>query len=308
MVNVAHSTLTGADLHEPKGTATATSGQVYVANGSGSGAWTTISGLIITGMIADFATPIAPSGWLECDGSAVSRSTNAALFTANTVQQSGTRSAGTAIISGLSSTSNMRAGYFIGGTGITNGTTILSVDSGSQITMSANASSSGTSTVIVSPWALGDGSTTFNLPNVSSAGRFRRSRSASLHIGVAQAAQNQTHTHPVVGDSALASANHTHSVSGTTSTESADHGHTLAGGAVGVVAGTSIIAAGGGNLTLGSGTTGGASVTHTHTYSTTTGFMSADHFHHIDMATGVSGTDGSEARPIGIVVMTCIKT
>lgn len=37
-----HSTLTGADLHEPKGIATATSGQEHVANGAGSGTWTSI--------------------------------------------------------------------------------------------------------------------------------------------------------------------------------------------------------------------------------------------------------------------------
>lgn len=34
-----HSALTGADLHEPKGVAAASSGTVYVANGSGSGSW-----------------------------------------------------------------------------------------------------------------------------------------------------------------------------------------------------------------------------------------------------------------------------
>lgn len=34
-----HSVLTGADLHEPKGVAAATSGQVYVADGAASGAW-----------------------------------------------------------------------------------------------------------------------------------------------------------------------------------------------------------------------------------------------------------------------------
>lgn len=34
-----HSTLTGADLHEPKGVASATAGQVYVADGAGSGDW-----------------------------------------------------------------------------------------------------------------------------------------------------------------------------------------------------------------------------------------------------------------------------
>lgn len=37
MANVAHSTLTGADLHESKGYDTATAGQVRVANGSGAG-------------------------------------------------------------------------------------------------------------------------------------------------------------------------------------------------------------------------------------------------------------------------------
>lgn len=34
-----HASLTGADLHEPKGVAAATNGQVYVANGAGSGSW-----------------------------------------------------------------------------------------------------------------------------------------------------------------------------------------------------------------------------------------------------------------------------
>ena len=34
-----HSTLTDPAIHEPKGISTATNGQVYVANGAGSGAW-----------------------------------------------------------------------------------------------------------------------------------------------------------------------------------------------------------------------------------------------------------------------------
>jgi microcystin-dependent protein len=39
-------------------------------------------GLIPVGMIAPFAMSTAPTGWLECDGSAVSRTTYADLFTA----------------------------------------------------------------------------------------------------------------------------------------------------------------------------------------------------------------------------------
>lgn len=40
MATVLHSSLTTTDLHEPKGVAAASSGQVYVADGAGSGAWT----------------------------------------------------------------------------------------------------------------------------------------------------------------------------------------------------------------------------------------------------------------------------
>lgn len=39
---VLHSALTGGDLHEPKGIASATSGQEYIADGAASGAWTTV--------------------------------------------------------------------------------------------------------------------------------------------------------------------------------------------------------------------------------------------------------------------------
>ena len=42
-----HKDLTGAELHEPKGADSASDGDVYVANGAGSGAWTAIySGII----------------------------------------------------------------------------------------------------------------------------------------------------------------------------------------------------------------------------------------------------------------------
>ena len=39
MANVNHSALTDPYLHEPKGASTASAGDVYVANGSGSGTW-----------------------------------------------------------------------------------------------------------------------------------------------------------------------------------------------------------------------------------------------------------------------------
>lgn len=38
-MTIQHKDLSGSDLHEPKGIETATAGEVYVANGSGSGSW-----------------------------------------------------------------------------------------------------------------------------------------------------------------------------------------------------------------------------------------------------------------------------
>lgn len=61
----------------------------------------------------------------------------------------GTRTNGSAVITGLSSTTGFVAGMFVRGTGIPNGAKIASVDSGSQITLDQNATSSGTSSLTV---------------------------------------------------------------------------------------------------------------------------------------------------------------
>jgi hypothetical protein len=45
-----HNTLTGAALHEPKGADSASANRVYVADGAGSGAWSQIGPLSITGI------------------------------------------------------------------------------------------------------------------------------------------------------------------------------------------------------------------------------------------------------------------
>jgi len=78
MANVNHSTLTDPYLHEPKGVATASSGEVYVANGSGSGDWKELSryvnGYVPFNSVTPFAyqhavtttfTPINPTFSLE---------------------------------------------------------------------------------------------------------------------------------------------------------------------------------------------------------------------------------------------------
>lgn len=300
MANVSHASLTGTNVHEPKGIATATAGQVYLSDGSGSGVWTGATG-ITTGMISDFATPVAPPGWLELDGSAVSTTTFAALFSAMTVQQNGTRGSGLAFITGLSSTTHLRPGYFVFGTGIASGTTILTVDSATQITMSANASSSGTATVIVSPWLVTG--TTITLPNTSTAARFRRSRSATVHIGVTQADTVLAHTH--AGTTGGNSSDHTHPVnivSGAMNSNQSHH-HTYGSSPQGGPSGGGALIQAGGSLD-----TSDTNIDHTHTVTGNTDGISASHFHTFPTTTSQTPTGGTENRPISLVVMTCVKT
>lgn len=295
MANVAHASLSGSNLHEPKGIGTAASGSVYIADGAGSGSWT-ISEALTTGMIADFATPVAPTGWLECDGTDVSTTTYNALYNAMSIQQTGSRGVGSAIITGLSSTTNMKVGYYVFGTGITAGTTVQSVDSSTQITLSANAGSSGTSTVIVSPWYLASG--TIRLPDTKTVGRFRRSRTASTTLGTAQADQNKAHTHTGTSDSGG-----THSHTGTTDSDGVDHTHTANDHSISGGSGNNVGTASAFNgLTTFSQTTGGASAyNHTHAFTTASG---GAHTH--TFTTDSSGS--SELRPLTLVVMTCVKT
>lgn len=57
MATIEHSALTTRELHEPKGIGSASSGEVYVANGSGSGVWTPADSHIAGYIAFDATTP-----------------------------------------------------------------------------------------------------------------------------------------------------------------------------------------------------------------------------------------------------------
>ncbi|MBT7541553.1 MAG: tail fiber protein, partial [Gammaproteobacteria bacterium] len=59
----------------------ASSGDVLTANGSGGSSWAAAGGSP-SGAVSMWAGSTAPSGWLECDGAAVSRTTYSDLFAA----------------------------------------------------------------------------------------------------------------------------------------------------------------------------------------------------------------------------------
>jgi hypothetical protein len=93
MANVNHSTLTDPYLHEPKGVASANNGEVYIANGSGSGNWKELSryvnGYVTFDAVSPYAyqhavttgyTPLNPTFSLEAtNGFTASASPNARL-------------------------------------------------------------------------------------------------------------------------------------------------------------------------------------------------------------------------------------
>lgn len=107
-----------------------------------------------------------PSGWLWCDGSAVNRATYAALLAAISVSYTGNLTNGNATITSIADTSKMRAGYPVSGTGIQAGSVILSVVLNTSVTLDKTCTSSVTgSPFVMAPWGIGDGSTTFNVPD-----------------------------------------------------------------------------------------------------------------------------------------------
>lgn len=83
-----HKNLTGADLHEPKGADTALSGQVYVANGSGSGVWTDATTIITNSAFTTGDTKFtlktsADTGWILGSAGSIGDGSSGATVRAN---------------------------------------------------------------------------------------------------------------------------------------------------------------------------------------------------------------------------------
>lgn len=140
-----------------------------------------------------------PPGWLVCDASAINRVTYSALFNRICINQNGTTTNASASITGLADTSKMAVGMPISGTGIPAAATIASIVSGTAITISANATASGTVALCVAPWGVGDGSQTFNVPDFRGEGirgfDAGRGIDAGRRFGSWQAAAIAAHTH-----------------------------------------------------------------------------------------------------------------
>lgn len=88
-----HKNLTGADLHEPKGVATALAGQVYVSDGTGSGVWTSAASVITntafsTGDAKITLKTTADVGWIIFADGTIGDASSGASTRANADTQS----------------------------------------------------------------------------------------------------------------------------------------------------------------------------------------------------------------------------
>lgn len=174
-----------------------------------------------------YAGSSVPSGYLNCDGSAVSRTTYAALFTA-----------------------------------------------------------------IGTTWGAGDGSTTFNLPNM--VGKFAYGGNTPATTATTSDSANIDHAHNA--SSGNQSANHTHTVTASAANESADHAHNWSantGNASNDHTHNVGVYYNGGNPNT--KTTSGVSASHYHGVSGTTSGITANHNHAINTSVGNNSANHSHA-------------
>jgi len=173
------------------------------------------------GVVEWVAMNNAPTGYLKCNGAAVSRSTYAALFAALirsatvtiTIASPGVITWNSHLLSAndpvrFTTTGALPTGlvanttYFVSATGLTaNSFSVSATAGGTRINTSGTQS--GVHTAIHAPHGVGDGSTTFNVPDLR--GEFirgwddGRAVDSNRAFGSAQAQDIQAHSHALTG-------------------------------------------------------------------------------------------------------------
>ena len=208
------------------------------AQGSSSGMGLTTNGTtaswgnlgVPTGVISPYSARTAPTGWLLCDGSAVSRSTYAVLLgiIAPTVGVVTISNASPAVISltshglvvgdaiyftttgGLPTGLSINTIYYVISAGFgANSFEVSATRGGAAINTSS--AGSGVHTMVFCPYGLGDGTTTFNTPDLRARTPFGYKASDTYHpnIGfttggeqthILSSAEMPSHTHTINTD------------------------------------------------------------------------------------------------------------
>lgn len=136
----------------------------YIYNNSG---WEEI--IVPIGSIQSYVGFSPPAGFFLCDGIAYSRTTYASLFSIISLATTGNITNNSTSVTNIPSTTNMDVGMPISGSGIQSGTSISSITNLNAITISKTATATTTGVALtIAPFGVGDGSTTFNVPDLRS--------------------------------------------------------------------------------------------------------------------------------------------
>jgi hypothetical protein len=119
----------------------------------------------LVGTVKSWAGLVAPNQYVFAYGQEISRITYAAFYTAVTLNQNVNCTSGSPILTGLSDTSQIPAGAVLETTCIAAGSTVLSKTS-TTVTMNTNASLTTATTGVFFLYGNGNGSTTFNVPDL----------------------------------------------------------------------------------------------------------------------------------------------
>lgn len=120
--------------------------------------------IVPVGAMVDFGGFIIPNHYYLCDGAAKNRVRDYLLFSVLTTNETVTLTSTSPTFT-VGVNSDYHIGMAIEGTGIPAATTIINIV-GTTITMSANATVTGPASVRFFAWGAGDGSLTFNVPNL----------------------------------------------------------------------------------------------------------------------------------------------
>ena len=279
---------------------------VTASGGGGGGSGGSTGDGDLVGSIKPWAGLIAPNQYAFAYGQELSRNTYNALYTAITYSTIVTCTSGSATLTNVSDTTQISIGSKVELSCVAPGTTVIS-KTAITVTLSATSSFSNGATALFFPFGNGNGSTTFNIPDLRGytiAGRDNMGGIAAARLTTAYfnpggtsdpdalgaAGGNQSHTlligelaaHTHTGTTGGENQAHTHLFSGTTGTESANHTHTIPG--------TTAAQSGSGATGVGgSSTTGVENQAHTHTFSGNTGSETATHTH--SFTTDSTGSD-----------------
>ncbi len=164
-------------------------GSVNFLRADGTFAPTGAGGSAIVGMLLPWAGASVPDTYLLAYGQAVSRTTYASLFSEMSATASITCTSGSPNITVSADIANrMPIGGAIEGVACFVAGTTVSSKSGTTLTLNHNAGANTTTAIVFIPWGNGDGSTTFNVPNLQGRAVVGRDNMSGSAAGVVTAA------------------------------------------------------------------------------------------------------------------------